>query len=144
MKVLVFIIITVAFFLISCSQGRQPMRETTYPQEDSGNGEILSQNTGTTSRFVAYDTPPAIIRAVNPVTPRQILSGTVVLEVEALRDGSVGEIDVVESLLAGKGGHDEAAVKALRQWKFRPALSNGSPVAVWMRIPIEFRQVERN
>lgn len=98
---------------------------------------------GQTSRFVIYEEGPQPIRRVNPEYPsfarRAGLQGTVVLEVEVLRDGSVGAIEVLRSLSAGPGGLDEAAVNAMRQWEFTPAKSGGQPVAVWVRIPIDFR-----
>ncbi len=98
---------------------------------------------GETPRFVIYDEPPQPIRRVNPEYPtfarRSGIQGTVVLEVEVLRDGSVGAVEVARSLMAGPGGLDEAAIRAVRQWEFTPAMSGGQPVAVWARIPIDFQ-----
>ncbi len=102
---------------------------------------------GTTPRFVVYDEPPQPIRRVNPEYPtfarRSGIQGQVVLEVEVLRDGTVGAVEVTRSLMAGPGGLDEAAVRAVRQWEFTPAKSQGQPIAVWARIPIDF-QLEGN
>ncbi len=95
---------------------------------------------GETPRFVAYDEPPRPIRTIQPEEPRFMVSGTVVLEVEVLRDGSVGAVEISRSLMGGRGGPDEAAVAAVKQWEFSPAKSGGQPVAVWARIPIEFRE----
>jgi TonB family protein len=33
---------------------------------------------------------------------------------------------------------DAAAVAAVRQWVFKPALSNNKPVAVWVAVPVRF------
>jgi len=33
---------------------------------------------------------------------------------------------------------DEAAVTAVRQWVFKPALSQNRPVAVWVAVPVRF------
>jgi protein TonB len=33
---------------------------------------------------------------------------------------------------------DDAAIKAVRQWVFKPALSNNKPVAVWVAVPVKF------
>jgi TonB family protein len=35
-------------------------------------------------------------------------------------------------------GLDEAAVTAVKQWVFKPALSNNKPIAVWVEIPMNF------
>ena len=32
----------------------------------------------------------------------------------------------------------QAAVAAVRQWVFKPALSNNKPVAVWVAVPVKF------
>ena len=98
---------------------------------------------GQTPRFVIYDEPPQPIRRVNPDYPtfarRSGIQGQVVLEVEVLRDGTVGAVEVMRSLMAGPGGLDEAAMRAVRQWEFTPAKSQGQPIAVWVRIPIDFQ-----
>ncbi|HEY9126568.1 MAG TPA: TonB family protein [Acidobacteriaceae bacterium] len=36
-------------------------------------------------------------------------------------------------------GLDEKAVEAVRQYRFRPALANGSPVAVPISVEVNFR-----
>ncbi len=98
---------------------------------------------GRTPRFVHYEEPPQAIRQVPPVYPRLArqrgLEGTVMLLVEVLRDGSVGAIEVQQSLQPGPGGVDEAAINAVRQWEFTPAKSGGQPVAVWASVPVQFR-----
>jgi protein TonB len=33
---------------------------------------------------------------------------------------------------------DDAATKAVKQWVFKPALSNNKPVAVWVAVPVRF------
>jgi protein TonB len=97
---------------------------------------------GSTNRFQVYEEAPVAIKVINPKYPPNARSlgieGAVVLNVEVFEDGSVGAIEVVESLLPGPGGLDEAAINAVRQWEFNPAKSNGQPVAVWVTFPVEF------
>jgi len=33
---------------------------------------------------------------------------------------------------------DAAAVACVRQWIFKPALSKGQPVSVWVAVPVKF------
>jgi periplasmic protein TonB len=95
---------------------------------------------GQTDRFVVYEDPPQAIKRVQPEYPnwakRANVQGQVVLEVEVLRDGTVGAVEVVRSLMAGL---DELAVAAVRQWEFTPAKAQGQPVAVWVTFPVDFR-----
>ncbi len=91
-----------------------------------------------------YDDPPRILLRVEPEYPEsaieQGIEGTVVLEVEILEDGSVGEAKVLRSLMPGEGGLDEAALAAVHQWKFTPAIPLGTnkPMVIKARVPIEF------
>jgi periplasmic protein TonB len=97
---------------------------------------------GQTSKFVVYEDAPVAIKQVRPVYPdfarNSGIEGEVWLEVEVFADGTVGAIDVVQSLLSGPGGLDEAAINAVKQWEFQPAKSGGKPVSVWVTFPIDF------
>jgi protein TonB len=43
-------------------------------------------------------------------------------------------------VLRGVGmGLDEKAVEAVQQYKFKPALKNGSPVAVYLNVEVNFQ-----
>ncbi len=64
------------------------------------------------------------------------LQGTVGLSVVIDEKGVPRDIRVVRSL--GKG-LDEKAIEAVEQWRFRPGMKNGAPVAVRTRIEINFR-----
>jgi protein TonB len=66
------------------------------------------------------------------------IEGQVWLEVEVLKNGKVGAVEVKKSLLSGPGGLDEAAIKAVKQWEYSPAKSGGKPVACWITFPITF------
>ncbi len=86
---------------------------------------------------------PVLIESsgVQPVYPEEAqragLEGLVVLEAIVDEHGRVGhDIKVLRRL-----GHgcDEAAVVAVRQWRFRPATRNGKPIKVRRIFPILFR-----
>ena len=68
---------------------------------------------------------------------RAKVQGTVLLECVVLPDGTVGSIEIVRSLDA-TFGLDEEAVKAARQWRFRPGTRFGEPVAVLVTIELTF------
>ncbi|MDP8232242.1 MAG: energy transducer TonB [Candidatus Zophobacter franzmannii] len=101
-----------------------------------------TRNEGQTPKFVAYEDPPQVVSSVIPEYPefakKSGLQGDVWLDVEVLEDGSVGAIEIIESLQPGPGGLDESAVTAVKQWKFQPAKSNGQSVACWVKFPVSF------
>ena len=49
---------------------------------------------------------------------RRTIEGDVVLEIVVRRDGSVGDVRVLQGL---GGGLNERAMQAVRQWRFAPA-----------------------
>lgn len=62
------------------------------------------------------------------------IEGTVTVQALVDREGVVRDARVVR----GIPPLDEAALRAVRQWRFRPAKSNGRPIAVWVAVPIRF------
>lgn len=101
---------------------------------------------GPTIRFIPYDEPPVpiggygaiIANLVYPEIARQAgIEGTVVLSVYVSEKGFVEEI-VVERGVA-LTGMDEAAIRAVRRVRFRPARQRDRALGVWIAIPIEFR-----
>ena len=84
-----------------------------------------------------------------PVVTRQVMAaytqeamaahieGTVGLEAVVQADGSVGEVKVARSL-DPTYGLDEQAVKAMKQWQFKPGTKDGKAVAVRVEIMIRF------
>lgn len=73
---------------------------------------------------------------------RQGWEGQLMLWVEIRLDGSVGQCRVDQS--SGYGLLDKEAVKAVKSWEFYPAMKNGKPVAVSIRIPITFQLQNRS
>jgi periplasmic protein TonB len=63
------------------------------------------------------------------------IQGTFGLDTVVLADGTVGEVTVAQSL---DDGLDEQAVKAMKQWKFKPGLKDGKPVAVLVAVEMTF------
>jgi len=53
-------------------------------------------------------------------------------------DGKILTTKVMRSL--GPYGCDEVAMKAIRSVKWKPAMQNNKPIAVWVAVPVDFRQ----
>lgn len=65
------------------------------------------------------------------------VQGTVVLLIVIGADGRVGEIEVLRTP-DPRFGFDLAAIEAVKQWRYRPALLGGRPVAVQASVTFEF------
>ena len=65
------------------------------------------------------------------------IEGNVELAVVVLDDGKVGDVSVSRSL-DSVHGLDEEAVKAMKQWEFKPGTKDGKPVAVRIHVIISF------
>jgi protein TonB len=86
-------------------------------------------------------TMPTVVRSVKAVyTPegrRAHIEGIVVLHAIVQPDGRVSDVKVFRSL-DSTFGLDEQAVKATRQWLFKPAVKDGKPVAASVTIEQDF------
>ena len=85
--------------------------------------------------------PPRLVHEEKPTyTPeamRARIQGAVRLRGIVELDGTISNIEVVQSL-DPTYGLDNAAVAALRQWRFQPGTLNGQPVRVLVTIDMRF------
>jgi protein TonB len=85
-------------------------------------------------------TPPTLRSQVRPDytsdAMQRKIQGTVVLELIVGSDGVPYNLRVVRSLDAG--GLDEAAIRAAKEWLFNPGRLGETPVAVMVRLVIDF------
>jgi protein TonB len=82
---------------------------------------------------------PRKLKHVDPAYPdlalRARLEGLVVLEAEIAPNGSVADVRVLRSVAM----LDEAAVDAVKRWKYTPTLVDGIPVPALMTVTVRFR-----
>lgn len=90
-------------------------------------------------RLKADATGPKLIHKIDPVYPTAAkkagVEGSVILQVTINAQGEVSEVKL-------ERGHDllkDAAMEAVRQWRYRPTLLNGNPIAVVVAVTIEFK-----
>jgi protein TonB len=78
---------------------------------------------------------------VEPAYPRVArasrIEGKVNLQAVVLATGAVGEVEVL-SCDRPKLGFEEAAVKAVRRWRYEPSLLDGQPIDVRFIVTVEF------
>jgi protein TonB len=81
-------------------------------------------------QFVVYDEAPVLLKRVQPEYPEYAkehrIQGHVVLEIEVLPSGTIGEINVLQSQMPE---FSEAAIEAAKQWQYHPARIGGKPVS---------------
>lgn len=86
-------------------------------------------------------TLPTVLREVRPAytadAMRAKVQGSVWLECIVMPDGSVGEVKVTRSL-DPIFGLDQEAIRAAKQWRFRPGMRQGEPVPVIITIELTF------
>ena len=120
---------------------------TSSPAEVPAGGLLVTQDGKVIYRSPASSSNPAtthpahatrLIRRVEPEYPAearmQHIQGSVALDVQVLGNGQVGQIVVIsgDPLLA------QAAVRAVKQWRFEPSLENGQPVESQTRVNMNF------
>jgi periplasmic protein TonB len=76
-----------------------------------------------------------------PLYPSQEIrmghAGAVVLLVEVLPNGRVGEVRLHQS--SGFPRLDDSAIREARRWRLRPGARDGVPTTMWKEIPVTFR-----
>jgi periplasmic protein TonB len=86
-------------------------------------------------------TLPTLLHEVRPNytsdAMRAKVQGTVLIECVVRPDGSVSDVHIVRSL-DPTFGLDQEALKAARQWRFRPGTRMGEPVSVLVTIELTF------
>ncbi len=128
-----YLFVFILFLLASCaSNQKQTQADTRATSEPNA-----------TSGFVAHENPPVMIGQLRPEYPLSArnagIQGTVILEVQVLKDGSVSDVKVKRSVQQGQHGLDEAAINAVKKVRFKPGMSSGAPVDTMVVIPVSFR-----
>ena len=114
----------------------------------SGRGNGVGPGTGGGFGGGAYHPgngilPPSLLHQVEPRytsdAMRAKVQGDVELEAVVLPNGQVGDVHVTKSL-DDKFGLDQEAIKAAKQWQFKPGVDReGKPTAVIVTLILSFR-----
>ncbi len=88
--------------------------------------------------YTYVDELPEAITKVAPEFPEKArasgVAGIVMVAAHVREDGGVDSTRVVRSIPQ----LDDAARACVQQWRFKPAMSKGNPVAVWVDVPVRF------
>lgn len=100
--------------------------------------QIFSQSTPSADAI----TPPRLLHSENPkFTPearKAKLTGDVIVSLTVDEQGIPQDVAVEKGLGMGL---DEAAVEAIRQYRFSPAVKDGVPIKVTMKIVVNFKRI---
>lgn len=113
------------------------------PHAGSGRDAAITRASVIDSAGAVESLPQAgegsVVYRVTPAYPEkareQGIQGQVVLDVTAARDGSVQNL----SLRSGEPLLAQAAMMAVKQWKFKPRVIHGEPVEMQTRVTLNFR-----
>ena len=104
------------------------------PSEESEPAEPLPRF----GDYVYVEDLPEVIAKASPEYPEEARSkgiqGVVLVQALVGKDGRVVDVRIVKSIPE----LDDYASRAVRQWRFKPALTKGQPVAVWVAVPVRF------
>jgi len=103
----------------------------------AGSGTRGSDTNGSISSFAQPQGGYQVLPRYPESARRQGVQGITELKIHILSDGSVAEVLVARS--AGHQELDQAALEAVKRWRFEPARRGDEPVAVWALVPIRFR-----
>jgi protein TonB len=126
-----------AVFPVACSGDHV----TTHPPSPcSGTQPLILPFPACAPEIIPFDTAPTPARMVAAEYPeearRQECEGTVDLLITIDEDGEVCAVSIQDS---DAGTYlEQAAVDAIVQWSFNPALFQGNPVAAQLIIPMRF------
>src|SRR5262245_2470777 len=102
---------------------------------------VASLVSGTAAQETAATTMPILVKDVKPQYTDEAkaarIQGVVRLDAVVLTDGTVGDVTVTQSL-DKEHGLDDQAVKAMKQWQFKPGTRGGKPVDVRISVEMSF------
>jgi len=113
--------------------------------DDMGDQEIVIENMDdllpAPDEFVAYEEAPEKIEDIRPQYPemarRAGIEGVVWVNALVDKEGKVRDVQILKNSGAN-AGFEEAAIEAAKQTVWKPAISNGQPVALWVSYKIVF------
>ncbi len=100
---------------------------------DTGADKVYKVGEGASAPVLIYSPDPEYSKEA-----RKAKRGdTCVLNLVVDTNGRTRDIKIIQSVGVGL---DEKAIEAVKQWKFKPAMKDGRPVIVEIRVEIDFRR----
>ncbi|UCF64899.1 MAG: energy transducer TonB [bacterium] len=131
MKVLAMTSILWIVMLLACQETVNEVKENEHSNQSTRTAEVPD--------LVKPEKLPTILKQVQPSYPEAArkagIEGLVVVEVLVDTAGNVEKAQIVRSVPE----LDQAAIEAVRKFRFNPATLDDKPVSSWITIPIHFK-----
>jgi periplasmic protein TonB len=128
-----------------------PVPSPEYAPDDSIIGRPIAPELPPITRTTTVPEPVIIEPAIpssglsEPIYPASAIraghEGTVLLSLEVLDHGRVGEVRLLQS--SGYVKLDESALREARKWRFIPGRRDGRAVTLWKQVPVTFELKDR-
>lgn len=100
---------------------------------------LVIEPVGVVQKISGKMSAPEIVSRVNPVYPEEMrtarVQGVVIVQAVIDEAGTVVNVSIIES---PNPGLNQVVIDAIKQWRYKPALLNGKPVAVYLTITVSF------
>jgi TonB family protein len=131
--------VIVAWLLLPLA-GSAHSSESALPSEPPTAATESEESAGEIIRVGGDVKPPRVVKRVDPQYPKEArenrVTGVVILEAVIDKEGRVEQVRALKGIPFGL---TEAAMDAVRQWEFEPALKDGVPVTVFFNLTVNFR-----
>ena len=106
------------------------------PEPPPPSGPLLAGTAGVSNPVLIDESK---VEPAFPEIARQArVEGNVILQAIIRADGTVGEVEVLR-VNRPNMGFETAAIEAVQQWRYEPAMQNGRPVEVYFTVFVEFK-----
>lgn len=141
-------------------QVTQPNKKQPTPEKASSQTNIAAQDTQaeknkstqnrayvppTEELSISNQSAPKLVKSPKPRYPSESIrrrqEGRVVVSLEVLESGAVGEVTIAQS--SGFAALDQSALESLKNWHYANASGNGQMVRQWVRVSIVFELKNR-
>lgn len=133
--------IAVEFKVADSAQPPSNYLAATAPSRMEGKSAAATAETAALPSLIAGSAAKAFGDNRKPIYPayarRRGIEGRVVLDVIVAANGKAKDVSVAQS--SRYEVLDEAAVKAVREWRFHPARENGRTIESRLKVPVTFR-----
>ncbi|CAN7361636.1 energy transducer TonB [Pseudoxanthomonas sp. LjRoot168] len=120
----------------------QPVTTTPATERATGSADRDRADRATRAAAISRDARPLASNA-QPKYPASMLragvGGTVVVLADVDANGNPVDVRVVER--SGERELDRAALSAVKQWRFEPAMRNGKAIATSVKVPVDFKPI---